>query len=135
MTLTMDNVLSETRLRQMRSEPINAKQISVSEKRQITIPKRFFDQLGIGEELICELRGNEIVLRKVPKESDFSENVLKDLVKEGYEGEQLLSEFRKRKAQIRPTVEHLIREADQAAGQFTGTDDKETKVLFGDVME
>ncbi|TMN18842.1 AbrB/MazE/SpoVT family DNA-binding domain-containing protein [Lentibacillus cibarius] len=119
----------------MGPQPAASKHIRVSEKRQITIPKRFFEQLGIEESLICELRGDEIVLRPAPTDEDFSEDILKDLLQEGYEGDQLLTEFQKRKAQIRPAVETLIAEADQAAQQFTGTGDEETESLFGDVRE
>lgn len=31
----------------------NIKKISVSAKRQMTIPKQFFDELNIGNEVIC----------------------------------------------------------------------------------
>ncbi|WP_234031585.1 AbrB/MazE/SpoVT family DNA-binding domain-containing protein [Lentibacillus cibarius] len=119
----------------MRPQPSGAKQISVSEKRQITIPKRFYEKLGMTESLICELRGDEIVLRPAPTDADFSQEILKDLIQEGYEGEQLLKCFQKRKAQIRPAVESLITEADEVAQQFTGTGDEETESLFGDVRE
>ncbi|WP_245799751.1 AbrB/MazE/SpoVT family DNA-binding domain-containing protein [Virgibacillus proomii] len=119
----------------MGSQPSEAKRISVSEKRQITIPKRFFEKLGIKESLICELRDDEIVLRPVPTDDDFSEQILKDLIQEGYDGEFLLTEFKKRKAQIRPAIETLIEEADQAAQQATETGDEETESLFDDVRE
>lgn len=117
----------------LKPQPVAAKQIRVSEKRQITIPKRFHDYLGIENFLICELRGDEIVLRPAPTEVDFSEEILKDLVQEGYEGLQLITEFQKRKSQIRPAVEALLAEADLAAQEFTGTGDEETEELFGDV--
>lgn len=135
MAMKMDSIHKQKGDQIMRSQPTEAKQISVSEKRQITIPKHFFEKLGIGESLICELRGDEIVLRPAPTDDDFSEDILRDLIQEGYEGEQLLTEFRKRKAQIRPAVEALIAKADQVAQQFTGTGDEETESLFGDVRE
>lgn len=119
----------------MKSQPDDMKQIRVSEKRQITIPKSFFDQLGVETSVICELQGNEIVLRPTPTDGDFSEEVLKDLVQEGYEGDQLLTAFHQRKAQIRPAVGDLIAEADQAAEHFSGNGNKETDALFGDVRE
>lgn len=119
----------------MRPQPSGGKQISVSEKRQITIPKHFYEQLGMTDSLICELRGDEIVLRPAPTDADFSQEILKDLVHEGYEGEQLLQAFQERKAQIRPAVESLITQADEVAQQATGTGDDETESLFGDVRE
>lgn len=47
--------------------------------------------------------------------SDFSECILKDLIKEGYEGEELLLKFKEMKKKIRPAVKELIKEADELA--------------------
>lgn len=47
--------------------------------------------------------------------SDFSEYILKDLIKEGYEGEELLLKFKEMKKKIRPIVKELIKEADKLA--------------------
>lgn len=114
---------------------VETKRISVSEKRQITIPKSFYEKLGIDQEVICELRGNEIVLRAVPKADDFSEEILKDLVGRGFEGQDLIKEFQKRKSQIRPAVEKMIAESKLAAQKIDGNGDEQTKKLFGDIWE
>ena len=111
------------------------KQITVSEKRQMTIPKRFYEKLGIGHEVICELRGAELILRPVPIEEDFSEEILKGLVAEGYNGQELLQEFQHRKAQIRPAVEKLIAESGQAARQFSEAEVDKTEEIFGEARE
>lgn len=111
------------------------KQINVSEKRQITIPKRFYDRLGIGQEVVCELRGNEIVLRGVPKVEDFSEEILKDLVEKGFNNQELIREFQKTRTQIRPAVERLITESKQAAESLNSNGDKQTEEIFGDLKE
>lgn len=111
------------------------KQINVSEKRQITIPKHFYDTLGMGNEIICELRENEIVLREVPKAEDFSEEILKELVAQGFEGEELVHEFQKLKSQIRPAVEKLIDESGNAAKSLNGSGDVQTEEIFGDLKE
>lgn len=107
------------------------KKITVSGNRQVTIPKRFYEKLGMGHQVICELREGELVLRPVPKQIDFSEEILKGLVAEGYKDQELLQEFQNRKAQIRPAVEKLMAESSQAARNFSGTDD-ETKEIFGE---
>lgn len=111
------------------------RQIKVSEKRQITIPKRFYDTLGVGRELICELRGNEIVLRGVPQTEDFSEEILEDLVAQGFEGQNLIRQFQKVKSQIRPAVEKLITESTRAALCLQGNGNEQTEELFGDLKE
>jgi bifunctional DNA-binding transcriptional regulator/antitoxin component of YhaV-PrlF toxin-antitoxin module len=116
-------------------QPGEMKHINVSEKRQITIPKHFYDTLGIEREIICELRENEIVLRKVPQAEDFSEEILKDLVAQGFEGQNLIREFQKLKSQIRPAVERLIDESSLAADGLDGNGEDQTKELFGDLRE
>ena len=119
----------------MEPKSVAAKQIRISEKRQNTIPKHFYEKLGLEDSLICEIRGNELVLRPAPTKEDFSEEILKDLVEEGYEGSELITQFQKRKSQIRPALERLLAEANQAAQTFTGTGDEETDALFDDVRE
>lgn len=111
------------------------KRINVSEKRQMTIPKQFYETLGMGNEIICELRENEIVLRDAREVDDFSEEILKDLVVQGFEGQELVREFQKRKRQIRPAVEKLITESTLAAKEVDENSDEQTNELFGDVKE
>lgn len=118
-----------------RDQSSERKQITISEKRQVTIPKRFFDALGLGSQVVCEVRGDELILKKAPKESDFSEEILKDLITEGYTDTALLQEFQQRKAQVRPAVEALIEESQQAANQHDETGEEEINELFQDIKE
>src|SRR5690625_7000427 len=75
--MEIDKSLSKEKSEKNNEEKV-VKQLKVSAKRQITIPKRFYDKLGINQEVICELRGNEIVLRGVPQTEDLSEKILED---------------------------------------------------------
>lgn len=87
------------------------KRIKVSGKRQITIPISYFKKLGIGGEVDCVLTGDSIEIRPVADESEkgeFDEYILADLIKEGYSGDELLKEFKARKAKIRPAVEKML---------------------------
>ena len=45
------------------SIPAEIKKVSISAKRQITIPQKFFAMLGFEAE--CMVRGNELVIRPV----------------------------------------------------------------------
>ena len=45
------------------SVPMEMKKVSISAKRQITIPQKFFAMLGFEAE--CMVRGNELVIRPV----------------------------------------------------------------------
>ena len=47
------------------------------------------------------------------KSGEFAEFILDDLIAEGYSGNELLSEFIKRKKKIRPAVEAMLGEADK----------------------
>ena len=107
-------------------EPIK-KIISISAKRQITIPQKFFDSLGFASEGECILRGNELVLRPLRENTgDFAAEILADLIEQGYNGSELLKEFRSMQKKIRPAVERMIEEADEAAagkGEYYTLDD------------
>ena len=49
--------------------------------------------------------------------NEFAEQILADLIEEGYSGTELLARFKAQSRKIRPAVEHLIEEADRIAEQ------------------
>lgn len=111
---------------------LERKIVSISPKRQITIPQKFFRKLGFGSEAECILRGSEIIIRpaKTMSSGAYSEYILEDLLKEGYTGDSLLEEFKIRYQEIDSSLESLIAEADAAA---EGTGDYVTmEELFGE---
>ena len=92
--------------------PRKIKRIAVSSKRQISIPKEFYEKLNIGEEVTLELHGNHLVVKPVHEGfDDFSEEILADLINEGYAGMDLMAEFKNRKAQLGSAIDSLISEA------------------------
>ena len=97
--------------------PMNRKTIRISEKRQLTIPQKFFEALGFSTEAECILRGNEIVLSPVREQGggEFAEQILADLIAQGFSGDQLLTEFKKMQKKVRPAVEAMLTQAEQAA--------------------
>ena len=97
--------------------PMNRKTIRISEKRQLTIPQKFFEALGFSTEAECILRGNEIVLRPVREQGggEFAEQILAELIAQGFSGDQLLTEFKKMQKKVRPAVEAMLTQAEQAA--------------------
>jgi bifunctional DNA-binding transcriptional regulator/antitoxin component of YhaV-PrlF toxin-antitoxin module len=98
------------------------KRISVSQKRQITIPVEFFNSLGIQSEVDCYMQDNQIIIRPAQDSGEFDEQILADLISQGYSGEELLAQFKEYRRRIRPAVERLIEEADKAArgeGEFS----------------
>jgi len=96
--------------------PMIKKRISVSQKRQITIPIEFYNSLGIDKEVECYVQNNAIVIRPVRESSgEFDEQILADLIAQGLSGQELLDKFKETRRQIRPAVERLLDEARLAA--------------------
>ena len=108
------------------------KTIRISSNRQVTIPQRYFERLGFGEEAECILRGDELVIRPVKAQSggEFSEHILADLIAQGYSGEQLLERFKAEQKKVRPAVERMIEEADTLAA--SGQSGPSLDELFGE---
>lgn len=110
------------------------KRISVSRKRQITIPVEFFNRLGIEKEVECYLQNNALVIRPVRENSgEFDEEILADLISQGLSGQELLKKFKETRRKVRPAVERLLDEARLAAAgkaQFSTYED-----VFGSEKE
>lgn len=100
---------------------MDIKKITISAKRQITIPQKFFSMLGFDTEAECLVRGNELVIRPVKTGTggEFAEQILADLIAQGYSGDELLMRFRKAQSQVRPAVEAVIGEAGRVAKSET----------------
>lgn len=97
--------------------------ISISSKRQITIPQKFFNDLCFTDYAECILGDGELVIRPIKSISvdDFSEQILRDLISRGLGGEELLNAFKDERAKIRPAVEAMLLDAKNAAlgtGEF-----------------
>lgn len=104
------------------------KRVSISQKRQITIPQKFFAMLGFDKEAECIVRGNELIIRpvKINGSGEFAEQILADLIKQGYAGDELLSMFKEKQKEVRPAVESMLLEADRVAdgyGEYYSYDD------------
>ena len=102
--------------------------VSISSKWQITIPQKYFTMLGFDDEAECLVRGNELIIRPAKKYSggEFAEQILAELIAQGYSGDELLTQFKKRQAQVRPAVEAMIEQAKEAAhgnGEYSTYDD------------
>ena len=94
----------------------NQKRVTISSKRQFTIPQKFFTELGFDREADCIMGEGMLILRPVSSSSsgDFAEQILSELINEGYSGKELLKEFKLRQAKIRPAVKAMIEAAKDA---------------------
>ena len=96
---------------------IKRKIISISGKRQITIPQKFFEILGFMDEAECILSDGEIIIKPVRENisDDFAEEILADLIYQGYTGQELLLKFKETSKKVPFAVEKLVNEADDIA--------------------
>jgi bifunctional DNA-binding transcriptional regulator/antitoxin component of YhaV-PrlF toxin-antitoxin module len=135
---TLERRLKETRIGDTLSAvDVRKKRISVSKKRQITIPADFFKKLNISGELECIMPSNStmLIIRPVPKDTEFAEEILADLLRQGYKDQELLEQFKKTRAQIRPAVEKMLEEARLIASKLEGSGDEQLKDIFSDLED
>ena len=101
---------------------MDIKKVSISAKRQITIPQKFFTLLGFDDEAECVVRGNELVIRPVRNNSggEFVEQILADLIAEGLNGDELLKKFKETQKKVRPAIEEMLDDASKAAMSDSG---------------
>lgn len=88
------------------------RRVKVPRQRQINIPKDFYDAFHLSDEAFIEFNGKEIIIR--PAEYgvvDFSEDILKDLVRQGYSGEDLIYHFSRIKSEIPRALDRMKEEA------------------------
>jgi len=103
----------------MNNDFMNDKIISVSKKRQITIPLDFYKKLDLGKEVKCSLEDGKIVIQPLSRDtSEFSVEILKDLVSQGYSGNELVEKFEIQSKDIKNAITNIREEADAiAAGE------------------
>lgn len=95
-----------------RKNAMSRKRISISPKRQITIPVEYYQELGMERELECYINNGTLVLRPVTHEysGEFAEQILADLISQGYQGAELMRRFKAMNRAVRPAVESLLSE-------------------------
>jgi bifunctional DNA-binding transcriptional regulator/antitoxin component of YhaV-PrlF toxin-antitoxin module len=90
--------------------------INVTGKRQITIPLKFYERLHFGKEVECFLADDAVVIRPLSSLDDnFSMEILKDLVSQGYSGEELIEKFAQQRLDIKKAIDTLSHEAREIA--------------------
>ncbi len=112
--------------------PIEKRRIHISSKRQITIPSKYFKALGLSDEINCIYANDMLILTPVRNEDiAFAEEILSDLIKQGYSDQKLLSEFKRISRKVRPAIEKIIEEADALAKEASVNYIDPTDEIFG----
>ena len=105
------------------------KRVTISSKRQFTIPQKFYTELGFDREAVCTLGDGMLIIQPVSYVSgggEFAEQILTDLIEEGFSGQELLDEFKTRQAKVRPAIEAMLEAAKAAAsgaGEYSTYDE------------
>ena len=75
--------------------------IKISSKRQITIPARYYEAAGFGEYALCTWTDQGILLQPLDMEDeDVTVDILRSLIKQGFEGEELIEHYQEMKRKI-----------------------------------
>jgi len=93
------------------------KRVNVSPKRQITIPKEFYDLMDIRNNRVqlC-LEGKRMIVEPVDVKEDlfdFTEQIKMRLEKEGYSGKKLAQKLTEQKQLVDSAFGHIIKEAQE----------------------
>ena len=99
--------------------PDNYKIISISQKRQITIPQKYFSRFHFGGHAKISMLDKGILIE--PAENIFSSGgefdvqILQDLVQQGLSGEELIAAFKEQRTKIPIAIEAMKKEAHKIA--------------------
>ena len=97
----------------LESDIMDIKTISVSKKRQITIPLQFYKHLNLDNEVECTLKDGAIVIRPIHRgTTEFSVEILKDLIEQGYSDDELVEQFELQNRNIKKAVHNMFEESD-----------------------
>ena len=93
------------------------KRVTITSKRQFTIPQKFYVDLGFAKDAICTMGDGFLVIQpaKNVDSGEFAEQILAELIVEGFSGQELLNEFKKRQSKIRTSIQTIIKKKKKIA--------------------
>ena len=87
------------------AEPLTLK---ISSKRQITIPAKVYEGAGFKEYALCTWTDKGMLLQPLDNDDeDVTVDILRYLIDEGYDGEELISQYQEMKKKIIPLKARL----------------------------
>lgn len=86
--------------------------IKISSKRQITIPAKLYEEMGFTEYALCTWTEDGLLLQPLEvSDEDTTVDILRYLIAQGHEGEDLIERYQEMKRKIVP-LKKLIEEAE-----------------------
>ena len=95
--------------------------IKISSKRQITIPAKAYEEAGFKDYALCTWTDKGMFLQPLDVEDeDVTIDILRYLINEGYEGEDLIAQYKAMKKKVVSVKD--TNGADVDLSKFFGTD-------------
>lgn len=86
--------------------------VKISSKRQIAIPSKFYEAGGFDEYALCTWTENGLLLQPLKvNDEDNSVTILRQLVAEGYEGDELVDKYEEIQNKI-VSIKHKLQKAE-----------------------
>ena len=86
--------------------------VKISSKRQITIPAKLYREMGFKDYAALRWTKDGLLIQplKVEDDDDLTESILRYLIEQGYEGEELIEQYKI----VKPQMVSLARKVDEA---------------------
>ena len=108
--------------------------INVSQKRQITLPLKYYQALGLGDQVECSFEDGAIIIRPISKNGgEFSVEILKDLVAQGLSGDELIAKFTEQSQRIKTAIGQMLKDADDLV--IGKSKSASVSDIFGDIKD
>lgn len=90
------------------ASPTGSQIIKISSKRQITIPAKVYQEAGYSDYALCTWTDKGMFIQPLDvDDEDVTVDILRYLIEEGYEGEDLISQYKVVKKKIVPLKARL----------------------------
>ncbi|MED3325094.1 AbrB/MazE/SpoVT family DNA-binding domain-containing protein [Bacillus thuringiensis] len=116
-------------------ESIENKEITITGKRQITIPKNYYDYLDMKDSLHATLTPQGIFLKPSKKTTVYEEDIQKivsELIARGYQGDELAERLSIRIAEYEKFLNHKIEQFQKDMKGSVGKEDFNELDIFFD---
>lgn len=104
--------------------------IKISSKRQITIPAKLYQEMGFGDYALCTWTEEGILIQPLEvDDEDVTVDILRHLVKQGYEGDDLIEKYQELKPRVISVKAKLDEaERDIAEGRVGSYEDMRNRI-------
>lgn len=107
--------------------------VKISSKRQITIPAKLYREMGFKDYAALRWTKDGLLIQplKVEDDDDLTESILRYLIEQGYEGEELIEQYKI----VKPQMVSLARKVDEAEAGIAAGRVQPADTLFEEIRE